>query len=111
MKNRTLTYRFLTGFFLILFTGSIFGSHLTLNDSSKTATAVSKKEQKTPELKSQTQDALVQAQKVSVDITAFLFRNIETPTEVAHTTRLVQNLILPKILQTLFVSAIPKNAP
>ena len=41
----------------------------------------------------------------------FFFRNIALKTEVSRVIPLEKNLILPKILQTLFVSAIPKNAP
>ena len=111
MSEIKKSYRFLSvGFLLVLLTTALSPLYVS-NNIVKKSQAEQKEENNEEFVAASTSDAVVQAVKLDLNKKFVFVKNILI-NEARSIIYIIQpEEVLPKILQTLFVSAIPKNAP
>ena len=111
MRKIQKSYRFLSvGFLLVIFTTVLLPSIVTINNVNVVSSEQTDDEEESVAHIAEN-DAVFQGIKVDLDKKFVFVKNIVTneSSQFFPFTELTEDL--PKILQTLFVSAIPKNAP
>lgn len=111
MRKANTTYRLLSVSFLLILLSTAFSTLYSAEPKVEKVQTDQSDDQQDVIIEASPSDAVVQAVKVDLDKKFFFVKNTllsESHPRVYLTTLKVD---LPKILQTLFVSAIPKNAP